>query len=514
MRPLTSPFAILLVAVATLLAGCVSETGEEGDGGTNGTEPPPARNFEVVREATVQIIGAVVDDDGEVIQEWIGTGSVVDPSGLILTNAHVAAPEAPGLEILYALTPSGSLERTNPNLLVIGMYTAEDQLPDFRYLAEVMTADGWLDLAILRIVSDIDRNPVSELDLPTLALGDSDSLQGRDELTVIGYPDVGGETISTAPGVIGGFLPDEKIDGLNRGWIKTTATIRGGNSGGVGVNQDLQLIGVPTRGGADFGHLRPINIAKPLIADAKMGRTYMRGTGIVNGSGQESLSLIGFSPEVEEDGCLVDPATNLPSGISVLNVGFEWSGFVDGQDVAWLWIRDGQPWFKDADFPDGWRHGPSGSCVWISAVNSDGSVLPNGAYEIKVYAGETLRLIGNEKATVGLAPVPDGVVLEVQVLDTDSRAPISGATVGVLVPGTDPRAWSLANPRDESRIVATAVSVAGKFVSLNNSVEPGVDYPWFVLPPSGSGYREVLWGCCLNSDTNTKWNLTITKPVP
>jgi len=525
-----------MLAFALALSGCVSETegsdsgatgegdnsnGSTGDEETGETEePPPASTFEAVRQATVEIFAEVQNDAGQRVQAWIGTGSIVDPSGLILTNAHVAAPEAPGLEILYAGSPGRPIERTNPDLLEIGMYVSEEELPDFRYRAEVVTAEGWLDLAVLRIVADAEGNPISALDLPTLELGDSDLIAGRDELTIVGYPDVGGATISTVPGSVGGFLPDDKIDDVNRGWIKTTATIRGGNSGGVGVNANLELIGVPTRGGDDFGHLRPINLAKPLIAAAQSGESYVRGTGIVFGSGQQAISPTGWTTKLDSSNCPIGPGQGLPSGIELFYFSFDWSGFTPGEDVAWQWMQNGRPWYVDTWGYNGWNLAESGSCEWLPAAKPDGSVLPDGTYGVVVYAGETLRQIANETVTVGgNVPTPDEVTLEVRLLDGDTRQPLADGYIVLLVPGTDPVAWYDAEDLDKSKVVALARTPAEGFVALNNPIDRGVEYPWVVQPPGDLGYRLFYANCCYTvPDDETgdllQVNFTIRKPAP
>ena len=135
-----------------------------------------------------------------------------------------------------------------------------------------------------------------------MTLGDSDSVEIGDSLQILGYPGIGGETITFTEGAVSGFTSDRSVEG--RAWIKTDATIAGGNSGGMAANALGELIGVPTiaASGAEGGDivdcrpvadtnrdgsidqfdtcvpiggfingLRPVNLALPLIAAAQSG---------------------------------------------------------------------------------------------------------------------------------------------------------------------------------------------------------------------------------------------------
>jgi S1-C subfamily serine protease len=170
------------------------------------------------------------------------------------------------------------------------------------YYAEPVIVDEDLDLAVLRITTDLDYDPVdsSELNLPTLPLGDSGKLSLGDPLIVLGYPGIGGETITLTRGDVGGFTV---IDNSNEpAFIKTSAAISGGTSGGVALDQFGRLVAIPTQlgygqrsgelvdcrvvadtngdGNVDrrdvcvpvggfINALRPINLAKPLIERAQ-----------------------------------------------------------------------------------------------------------------------------------------------------------------------------------------------------------------------------------------------------
>jgi hypothetical protein len=66
-----------------------------------------------------------------------------------------------------------------------------------------------------------------------------------EEIFVIGFPNIGGSSITISKGIVSGFT---KASGVS--WIKTDASISGGNSGGAAVNEKGELVGVPTMASA------------------------------------------------------------------------------------------------------------------------------------------------------------------------------------------------------------------------------------------------------------------------
>jgi S1-C subfamily serine protease len=140
------------------------------------------------------------------------------------------------------------------------------------------------------------------LNLPVVPLGDSDALAIGDDLIILGYPGIGGATITLTSGKVAGFTAQGGLG--DRAFIKTSATIAGGNSGGLAANTAGELVGIPTQlgyGGDDqfvdcrvlvdtngdgrvderddcvptggfINALRPVNLALPLIERAKAGQ--------------------------------------------------------------------------------------------------------------------------------------------------------------------------------------------------------------------------------------------------
>jgi hypothetical protein len=252
-------------------------------------------------DAVVQlsiVVQGTVDDEAQLIWYAVGSGTVVDASGLILTNEHLISP--PGVEEkLRELEAQLAAEGKSADLAVEAdrfMVAISDgrHLPTPRFEARVAAADPDLDLAVLRVESDERGSPLAAdaRTLPALPLGDSDALNLGDEIHVFGFPSIGSGSLTYTEGVVSGFLFEEEIDGT--AWVNTDAVASGGNSGGAAVNDHGELIGVPTSGSAldcrpgDTNHdgavgpedigcvptggsltqLRPIALALPLLASA------------------------------------------------------------------------------------------------------------------------------------------------------------------------------------------------------------------------------------------------------
>ncbi|MEA4910176.1 MAG: trypsin-like peptidase domain-containing protein, partial [Anaerolineaceae bacterium] len=220
--------SLLVVVTAGEQVNLPTQPSVTATSSTTGTLPASRIPY----NAVVQII-ALVNLDGSVQAGWTGSGSLISPDGLILTNAHVVLSD-----------PYYHVED-----LVVALTVAQDAPPEARYYAQVLQADAALDLAVIKITTDLDGNPVdlAALNLPTVPLGDSDQLSLGDSLVIIGYPGIGGETITLTRGEVSGFTSDRGYG--NRSFIKTSAAIAGGNSGGLAANENGQLVGVPTQVG-------------------------------------------------------------------------------------------------------------------------------------------------------------------------------------------------------------------------------------------------------------------------
>jgi len=175
----------------------------------------------------------------------LGSGFVIDPTGLIVTNNHVIA-EA---DEIYANFNDGT-----------------------KLKAEVVGRDAKTDLALLRVKPD---KP-----LVAVKFGNSDVLRVGDWVMAIGNPFGLGGTLTV--GVV-----SARNRNINSGpydnFIQTDAAINRGNSGGPLFNMDGEVIGIntaiisPSGGSIGIGFAVPSSTAAPILAQLEQFKEVRRG---------------------------------------------------------------------------------------------------------------------------------------------------------------------------------------------------------------------------------------------
>lgn len=168
----------------------------------------------------------------------LGSGFVIDPSGLIVTNNHVIE-EAD--EIIVSFSDGQKLK-----------------------VEEVVGRDSKTDLAVLRVTP--------EKPLTAVTFGDSSKMRVGDWVMAIGNPFGLGGTVTV------GIISAKKRD-INAGpydeFLQTDAAINRGNSGGPLFNMDGDVIGIntaiisPTGGSIGIGFAVPANTASHIIDQLK-----------------------------------------------------------------------------------------------------------------------------------------------------------------------------------------------------------------------------------------------------
>jgi S1-C subfamily serine protease len=346
-------------------------------------------------KATVQIF-ALIDAGSQWEVIWTGSGSIISSNGFILTNAHVVDNRYDEYDVLG-----------------IAMTDRTDQPPELMYLAEIVNVDYALDLSIIQIASDMDGNPVTR-EFPFIRLGDSDQIEIGEKLRILGFPGIGGDTITFTEGAVSGFTQERGIEG--RAWIKTDATIAGGNSGGMAVNVDGALIGVPTRAssggdqivdcrpvadtnrdgyideydtcvpiGGFINGLRPVNLAKPLIEAALNSQEYVAGIqgdelpiGDYDLSDTYFYNLV-FSDGVTENDQPTQIWKSMSSGAIQICAFWDYEGMADGLIWSAYWFADGVLEQGSSMLDMTWQGGSMGS-YWVCMWNEAG--LKDGTYEL------------------------------------------------------------------------------------------------------------------------------------
>lgn len=353
------------------------------------TPTPTISKRQRLLRSTVQI-HALVEENDRFKPVWTGSGTIISPQGLILTNAHVVASFE---------------ENQQVDAIGVAVTARSDEPPPLQYLARVLFIDHQLDLAVIQIDTDVSGTPIDpeQLKLNHVALGDSDALELGDLLDILGYPGVGGETITFTEGVVSGFIRQRGIEG--RAWIKTDTMIAPGNSGGLAADQHGQLVGVPTLMGENgfINALRPINLAQPLVEAARFNigiepDAVARGRGGKRSkvAGEPRFYRFAFSPGVNDYNQPIQIVSRIPTGSKEIYVFWDYENMLNG--LAW----EARWYYKDSHLADyawplsPWIGGEQGNW-WVSFYNEAG--LPDGTYRVELYvAGERL---GEASVAVG-----------------------------------------------------------------------------------------------------------------
>lgn len=342
-----------------------------------------------------------------------GSGTLVSPTGLILTNAHVAEPQAPGAAVAVGL-PASRLD-ANPPFLTVELTTGPSSPVVARYRARPVAVDGYLDLAVVQIYATDGGQPVSpgSLHLPYLTFGNVGALQLAQTVTVLGFPGVAGsDSITVTSGVVSTFVPDPLGHVADpRFELETTARVAHGNSGGAAIDNAGQLIGVPSlairgEGGDVSWRLRSVTQAAPLVTAARDHTAY-RSRILVQLTGAESVTRTGVAGTAQA-ACSGSQQTAAASS-AVFGIGY--AGLPVGLDIAML-----------IGMPDGTAVTvPDGGLPQATATTS------SGCFGYQLTAGQ-----------LGLAALPAGTY-QVQLLAGPDLAPVSAAAdLTVSPPGAGP----------------------------------------------------------------------------
>ncbi len=268
-----------------------------------------------------------------------GSGTIIDAEqGLILTNAHVAAPSALGQGVIYDdIAPQLP---ANPTEVGISISDGVDRAAEPKYRAVVKAVDGYLDLAVLKITKTSAGALIGPDDLEGLTelrIDKADSFSSGDPVRIIGYPGVSESKAPTiTAGVISGGVQDDRLSS-NRGWVNVDANFNPGNSGGSAVDDDGRLIGVPTqtfyRDATDKSisakRIRPAEFAQPLIDAVKANTPYT--TTFVKDEGDAKVTRARFAQPSNQEpfvmGCSDATAGRPSPGAEQVAVALDYDGF-------------------------------------------------------------------------------------------------------------------------------------------------------------------------------------------
>jgi Do/DeqQ family serine protease len=185
-----------------------------------------------------QFFGAV---PREQVERALGSGVIVDPAGLVVTNYHVIEGAS---QVKIALADKREFE------------------------ADIVLKDQRSDLAVLRV-------KVAKEQFPTLQFADSDELQVGDVVLAIGDPFGVGQTVTH--GIVSAVARTQVGISDYQFFVQTDAAINPGNSGGALVDMTGRLVGINSAiysrsgGSQGIGFAIPANMVRVVVTSAEGG---------------------------------------------------------------------------------------------------------------------------------------------------------------------------------------------------------------------------------------------------
>lgn len=179
------------------------------------------------------------------VQRSLGSGVVVDVSGLVVTNNHVIEGMS---EVKVAFADKREVEAT------------------------ILLRDPRTDLAVLKLKS--------AKDLTAIELADSDKVEIGDIVLAIGNPFGVGQTVTQ--GIVSALARTQVGVGDAQSFIQTDAAINPGNSGGALVDMQGRVMGINTAifsrsgGSHGIGFAIPSAMVRVVLESAKSGAKTVR----------------------------------------------------------------------------------------------------------------------------------------------------------------------------------------------------------------------------------------------
>src|SRR5579871_422602 len=215
----------------------------------------------------------------EQVQRSLGSGVIVDPTGLVMTNYHVIE---------------------NADQVKVSLADKRE------FEADIVLKDQHADLAVLRIKDAREH-------FAAIELGDSDALQVGDIVMALGNPFGVGQTVTH--GIVSAVARTQIGVTDYQFFIQTDAAINPGNSGGALVDLSGRLVGINTAifsrsgGSQGIGFAIPVNMVRGVIASAHAGSAVVRRPWL-------GAKLQAVTPEIADSLTLKRPVGALMSSIA------------------------------------------------------------------------------------------------------------------------------------------------------------------------------------------------------
>ena len=215
----------------------------------------------------------------ERVQRSLGSGVIVDPAGIVVTNHHVIEGAD---QIRIALADKREFD------------------------ADVLLRDQRSDLAILKIKDGRER-------FAAIEFGNSDLIEVGDIVLAIGDPFGVGQTVTQ--GIVSALARTQLGITDYAFFIQTDAAINQGNSGGALVDMSGRLVGINTAlfsrsgGSIGIGFAIPVNMVRVVLESARGGGTAVKRPWF-------GAKLQAVTPEIAESLNLKRPAGALVAAVT------------------------------------------------------------------------------------------------------------------------------------------------------------------------------------------------------
>ncbi len=223
--------------------------GAQAPGGMAGSQP--ITSYTQAENATVKVIAtgtqALLEVGGELVSNvsWSGSGFIIDPSGIVVTNNHVATGAA-----------------------TLKVYIAGDIQKE--YPARVIAASECMDLAVLQIQSNETFPYYMEWYTGPVDVGM--------EVYAAGFPGVSDDwQFTLTKGIISRIKDTGEATWAYMAYTYLhDARTRRGNSGGPLITPDGKVVGVNYAGGdeQDTNYAIPAELARPVVEQLRQGQPY------------------------------------------------------------------------------------------------------------------------------------------------------------------------------------------------------------------------------------------------
>ena len=200
------------------------------------------------------------------------SGSMLDQEGYILTNFHcigypTSGPkdqelEEPGPAAGRPVQLEGAVGRGGD-----GRPAEAARSPPMSRRSSPSTLNSTLPCLRSFRYYNSKQKSTDTLPVMTMPVADSETVETLDDVIVVGYPGIAGDTVTATEGRISGFIDEDGDDKFD--WFKTDVLVNQGNSGGSALNAKGELIGMPTarlqdKSGNVIYLIRPVNRAVAL----------------------------------------------------------------------------------------------------------------------------------------------------------------------------------------------------------------------------------------------------------